>query len=469
MKASQQKASTFSADSRRRDPILRDGTAVASLVDRDKREVAMRVFSDPEIYQLELERIWAKTWIVVGHESEIPDPGDFVTRKVGDDPVIVVRGRDGKIDCLLNVCSHRGATVCRAEAGNTPVFRCIYHGWIFNLDGSLRGAPFKEEIYSNCMDTSRAGLRRARVGVFAGIIFMNWDESAPSLEDYLEDFRFYLNLIFNRTSLGLEVLGPPQRFVINANWKTAAEQFGGDGYHAGQLHRSLGALVGGDMNDPRVSQMIAPKVSTANGHNIICFDTSDMFRAISGGKELSVMEKLAILPPPGVPRELLPEIVQSFNEKELHMLSSTPPSNGGMFPNAGIWNMYGPLSDGSPAPFLSFRTYVPVGVDRFEFCMWVLVARGANEEYRESVRRATSFTQGASGIVEGDDGEVWPGQTAGSRGYIARQSTLKYWALAGDHPPEGWPGGGHVHMPFSKDDSQWHWWSRYFDLMTNRA
>jgi phenylpropionate dioxygenase-like ring-hydroxylating dioxygenase large terminal subunit len=469
MKAAQQKVTALTTNQNRRSPVLADGATVESLIDRDKREVATRVMSDPDIYQLELERIWAKTWIIVGHESEIPNAGDFITRRVADDPVIIVRRRDGQIDCLLNVCPHRGAVVCRAESGNGQSFRCIYHGWMFNLDGSFRGAPFKEELFSDCLDPPRMSLRRARVGVSAGIIFVNWDESAPSLEEHLGDFKYYFNVIFNRTRRGLEVLGPPQRFVINANWKTAAEQFGGDGYHAGQLHRSLGAAIGANMSDPAVSQMLAPKVSTDNGHNIICFDLGNMFRAIAGGKELSVMEKLGIMPPPGVPRELLPEIVAQFNEEELHLLATTPPSNGGMFPNVGIWNTYGPLPDGSVAPFISFRTYVPLGVDKFEFCMWVLVARDASEEYREVVRRATSFTQGAAGFVEGDDGEIWPGQSTASRGYIARQSTLKYWALAGDHPPEGWSGGGHVHTGFSKDDSQWAWWTRYFNLMTNSA
>src|SRR5208283_5618774 len=106
--------------------------------------------------------------------SEIPNAGDFVTRKMGDDPVILSRRQDGGIDCLLNVCPHRGATVCREEAGNGAVFRCIYHGWIFNTDGSFRGAPFKEEMYPDGMDAARLALPKARVGVYCGIIFANW-------------------------------------------------------------------------------------------------------------------------------------------------------------------------------------------------------------------------------------------------------------------------------------------------------
>jgi nitrite reductase/ring-hydroxylating ferredoxin subunit len=448
--------------------VLSDGTPITALIDRERREVAQRVFADPEIYRLEQERIWARAWIVVGHESEIPKAGDYVTRRIADDPVILVRQRDGSIECLLNVCPHRGATVCRAEAGNNSVFRCLYHGWIFNADGTFRGAPFGDLMYPNGMDTARMGMRRARVETFAGIIFANWDERAPSLDDYLGDFRFYLNLMFNRTKHGLEVMGPPQRYVINANWKTASEQFAGDAWHANQLHRSLSELAGTDRNDPAQWQMYAPKVSTM-GHGIICFDMRGLMQMITGGQKLSALQKLLILPPPGMSPNLVPELAEQFSAAELELLADTPPSNGGMFPNVGLWNATGVLADRTPGGFLSVRTHVPLGVDKFEFCMWVLVARDAPEELREQIRRNTSTSQGASGFVEGDDAEVWPGLTASARGYIGRQNTMKYWALAGSHPPEGWPGGGNVHTGFSMDDPQWFWWSRYFDYLTGEV
>jgi phenylpropionate dioxygenase-like ring-hydroxylating dioxygenase large terminal subunit len=448
---------------------LSDGTSIASLVDRERREVATRVLSDPEIYRLELRRIFARNWILLGHESEIPNSGDFVTRKMGEDPVILSRQPDGGIACLLNVCPHRSAIVCREEAGNGALFRCIYHGFIFNTDGTFRGAPFKTEMYPEGVDTDRLALRKARVGISFGMIFANWDSSAPSLEEYLGDYTFYLNTMFGWTAAGAEVLGPPQRFVINANWKTASEQFGGDAYHAGQLHRVIAALTGGRPANARDWQLHAPKVSIANGHNVLCFDMSDIFRALSGDRELSVVERLRMLPPAGLPSEMLPQMLQRFGEKELKFLATTPPASGGIFPNAGLICMYDPGPDRVPVPFLSIRTFVPLGPEKLEFCMWVLVARGASEEYRDAVRRATSFMRGAGGVIEGDDAEVWPGQTSGSRGEIAGQTTLKYWALSGTAQREDWPGGGAVHAGFSRDDTQWNWWQAYFDRLERIA
>lgn len=126
-------------------PVLSDGTALCDLVDVDRREVAMRVLTDPDVYRLELDRLFARSWIVVAHESEIPNPGDFVSRYIGEDPVIVTRTRTGEIKILLNVCSHQGMGVCRAEMGNATQFRCPYHGWVYDQTGRFLGSPVAKE------------------------------------------------------------------------------------------------------------------------------------------------------------------------------------------------------------------------------------------------------------------------------------------------------------------------------------
>src|SRR5271169_2012455 len=158
------------------EPVLADGTPVSTLIDRRKREVSVRVLNERSIYELELERIWARAWILVAHESELPKIGDYVTRRVGEDVVIIVRQRDGAIACLLNVCPHRAMQVCRTDSGSAAAFKCIYHGWIFNLDGTFRGAPFNEEMYPNGFDRDARRLLRARVECLGGLIFVNWSQ-----------------------------------------------------------------------------------------------------------------------------------------------------------------------------------------------------------------------------------------------------------------------------------------------------
>lgn len=443
-----------------------DAADVAGMINRETREISHRVYTDRDLYELELEKLWAKAWIAIAHDSEIPNVGDFVTRRVGDDPVIVIRDKDG-VKCLLNVCPHRGAAVCRTDRGNAPLLRCIYHGWTFARDGTFRGAPFKGEMYPQGFDKQSVSIRAARVEVCAGIVFMCWDEDAPPLDEYLGDFRWYLKALLERTDDGLEVVGSPQRFVINANWKVASEQFAGDAYHASQLHKSLGELRGMDPNDPQVWGMCDTKVATLQGHGVICFHQANRFgRSVPGFADLPAIEKLRLFPPPGMPSEMVDQLPARFPPHELNALADTPPSNGIVFPNLGIWSTTSMLPDGTLTSFLSLRTYVPHGVDQFEFVMWVLAEKGSSDTFRENMLRVTSLAQGAAGFVEQDDAEVWPSASAGGRGFIGRQNTLKYLASSEHQPPPDWPGGGIVATDFSRDDSQWLWWNRYFDFLT---
>src|SRR5271155_1782112 len=136
----------------RGDIPLYDGTLLSELIDYDRREVDLRVLSDPQVYRLELDRLFGRTWIMVGHETEIPNPGDFVLRYIGEDVVIVSRQQDGSIAILLNVCAHRGMQVCRAARGNASTFSCPYHAWVFGQDGHFVGAPFEREMYGDALD-----------------------------------------------------------------------------------------------------------------------------------------------------------------------------------------------------------------------------------------------------------------------------------------------------------------------------
>jgi nitrite reductase/ring-hydroxylating ferredoxin subunit len=124
---------------------LSDGTNLDDLIMLDSNEVSLRVMSDKELYDIEMERVFAKTWLLLAHESEIPNSGDFVVRDMAEDNVIIARDREGNVNVSLNVCPHRGMRVCTAEAGNKPIHQCIYHGWAFKPDGDFIGAPVERE------------------------------------------------------------------------------------------------------------------------------------------------------------------------------------------------------------------------------------------------------------------------------------------------------------------------------------
>ena len=120
-------------------PVAPDGNGIAGLLAPDASWQDRRIYWDEDIYQQELERVFARSWLFLTHENLIPNPGDFITTFMGEDRVIVVRGRDGVIRAFLNSCNHRGNIVCRADSGNARSFVCHYHGWAYGLDGTLAG------------------------------------------------------------------------------------------------------------------------------------------------------------------------------------------------------------------------------------------------------------------------------------------------------------------------------------------
>jgi len=457
-------------------PVLSDSTKVADLISPDTREVQMRALSDPEVYELEMERIFGKVWLLLGHESEIPQPGDFVVRDMGSDSVIVSRGAEGDVHVLLNVCSHRGMRVSTLDCGHTQVHKCVYHGWAFRPNGEFIGSPVAHEcMHGKIMSKEQLALKKARVTLYGGLIFATWNINGPSFEEFLGDAKWYYDMLFCRSDRGMEVLGPPQRFMVRANWKTAGEQSAADGFHTLTLHRWLGEVGGyakkaeGETGGGDLSpEMYGVEVSSPHGHALRCIDLGRKIRRLAGidPDQLSVEQKLNALPPVGMTQEMVGQLAKNLSPDQLKVMAWMPPQVGGMFPNVLFGFVYIPQSDGTIVGSMTLHAYVPRGPDKLEFVNWIFAEKDAPAELREKMLKQTIQLFGTSGMVEQDDSDTWPHMTLSAKGAMGRKMTMKYQAVFETSAPKGWPGPGIVNEGFTKDDTQWHWWLYWRELMT---
>jgi ethylbenzene dioxygenase subunit alpha len=199
------------------------------LDDAGRGIVDRRIFWEADVHEQELERIFARSWVFIAHESQLPSSGSFLTTRIGSDAIIVVR--DGEvIRAFLNSCPHRG------RGG----FTCNYHGWSFGIDGALRGMHETDAYAAEPgFDFADWGLVPvAQVAAYKGLVFGNLDPSAPGLDEWLGDFRWYLDVLLDNDDGGTEFVGGCIRSVIDCNWKVAAENFASDALHAGWTHDS---------------------------------------------------------------------------------------------------------------------------------------------------------------------------------------------------------------------------------------
>ena len=195
------------------------------------------LYSSPDIYAAEVDRMFRRDWLFVGRIEELPNPGDFTTMRIAGEPIIVARAQDGQLHAFYNMCVHRGVEVAEG-CGHTRVFRCPYHGWTYDLDGRLTGAGYMKE--SAGFDASRERLTPLRLDIWRRNIFVTFDPEARPLAEHVTEFE--KDFAF----LGMEHCRLGNRIVLDlaCNWKFVSENLM-DFYHVGVLHaKTFGARFG---------------------------------------------------------------------------------------------------------------------------------------------------------------------------------------------------------------------------------
>jgi phenylpropionate dioxygenase-like ring-hydroxylating dioxygenase large terminal subunit len=201
-----------------------DARALQALIEDDR--VHRDVYIDPELFQLEMERLWSRTWIYVGHTSQVPQAGDFITVDIAAKPLILVRHTDGSARVLMNRCAHKGTKVVYDFAGNTgKTFRCPYHAWTYRTDGSLLHIPLKEGYQDTRLKETPAmrGLAPVTHEVYRGFVFARLADG-PGFREYFGDSLSSIDNLADRSPEGeLEIAGGCLRFLHDCNWKMFVE------------------------------------------------------------------------------------------------------------------------------------------------------------------------------------------------------------------------------------------------------
>lgn len=406
--------------------------------------VPASIFGDPDIYQTELRRVFGRAWVFLAHESEIAANGDYVVRAIGEDNFIVSRDEHGEIHVMLDACRHRGVQVCRSDAGNSSHFRCPYHGWTYASDGSLVGAPLWKHALAGLDKEANGLLKAAKVESYLGLIFASLDPTAPPLTEYLGGMGWYLSLVFGLDKDGVEVLGPPQRFVVAANWKSGADNFSGDDYHLGTLHRSVWDI--GAFPVAFQDNMMGYHIQAAPGHSLSFSMAEDPDEP--GPKFFGFPESIA-------------EYFDTSNisEHQLEVARRSRVFVGNVFPNFSVLALPMTEDDQKHAPtgILTMRTWQPKGPGQIEIWNWFLAYKNMTPEQKERSYRAGLGTFSVGGSFEMDDTEPWitVGRTGRSVAAEIMNLQLNYQmgmpdvGVAHPVPDDEWPGPGKAY------------WSRY--------
>ncbi len=353
-------------------------------------QVNRKVFVSPEILEGENRAIFDKCWIYVGHASEVKNPGDFRTRSVAGRPVIFCRDRQGQVRALLNVCRHRGAIVCREREGNTRQFFCIYHGWAYNIDGSIKGIP-GDDAYPPGFDKKGMNLVPVpRLEHYKDFYFANFDKDAVDLHTYLAGAKEYIDLVVDQSPSGrMEIISGTQEYDIKANWKLLVEN-SVDDYHLVTTHSTwLNYMRNSGVNvTPAKGHLLPTKgfgKDLGNGH--LTTDNPN-YRGRPVAKWISVYGEDAKADIDAIRKEL----VERLGAARAARVADTN-RNLCIFPNLVI-------NDGSS---VTVRNFFPVAPDKMRVVAWALGPVEETEAQRARRLHAFLTFYGPGGFATPDD------------------------------------------------------------------
>ncbi len=368
-----------------------DSGLLQSLVHRD--HVHRSVYLDPGIFDLEMQRIFGRAWVFVGHESLVPRPGDYLTTTIGSVPVVLSRHSDGKVCVLFNSCGHRGAVVCNEERGNVKLFRCSYHGWTFDTNGDLDAVSMRHG-YGPGTDLANPALgmgRVPRMETYRGFVFASLARDGQDLMENLGHARESIDELCDRAPSGeVDLSGGVHKYTFRANWKLQLENTV-DMYHVPFSHEST-VSASGKQFGRRPGETAGSAISD-RGNAARRWEERVAWGSRANGHSYAGHQPVAeTLPDDPLFRDYIARLeARHGRERTLEILRPRR-HNTAFFPNMTLQALNHHV-----------RVILPLAVDRTEIHVYPVKLKGAPEEMNRGFIRHLNVTHSASSLIQTDD------------------------------------------------------------------
>ena len=370
--------------------------AIRGLVQPDA--VHRDLYISQELFELEMQQLWRNTWIYVGHDSQVPNAGDYYTTQIGLQPVIMIRDTDGSVNVLLNRCAHKGARVVSAQSGNCGrLLRCPYHGWTYRLDGSVRTIPLKKGYASTefgTMQTGRGIVKLAHVENYRGFIFARLAADGMDFHEYFGESLTSIDNMVDRSPEGrLEIAGGTLRYMHNCNWKMFVENLN-DAMHPMVAHESSAGTARDiwksmnmpeDAPKPMVVEQFLPFVSNYQFFDDMGVKIYDNGHSYSG-VNFSIHSKYSAIGP------YEKTMAEAYGEERAHEILGEVRHNTVYFPSLTI-----------KGAIQSIRVARPLAADKTLIESWTFRLVGAPDDLLKRTVMYTRLINAPTSVVGHDD------------------------------------------------------------------
>jgi benzoate/toluate 1,2-dioxygenase subunit alpha len=367
--------------------------------------VDRRIYTDEQVFDLEMRLIYERNWVFLCHESQISKHGDYFSTHIGRQPVLVVRDKDGSIKGFINACAHRGALLTDRRQGNATTLRCRFHGWCYNTQGRCTRIKNEESGWPGGVDREQFSLKRvAHVASYGSFVFGCLEENVAPLEEYLGRTIPFIDLLADQSPQGMEIVGGSSDYIIQGNWKMQAEN-GVDGYHVSTVHRVFASAMLAREERQGLEGMAKTEAGRIAGQvETGCYDLGGGHMMIWAGRSNPQAAPLW---------EARDRLLATYSPEKVKWMIERG-RNLFLFPNVQLMDQ----------PSTQIRIFRPLSVDRTQVTVFCIAPKGESDAARTArIRKFEDFYM-VTGMATPDDLAALKDCQAGAHGEVSRWTEI---------------------------------------------